>query len=51
MHRPALECECDTNYSAPVGLFDGNADSATTDNALRRLSRVVQNIESFEREL
>jgi len=47
MHPPALECECDINYSAPVALFVGDADSATYYIWTTRLSKVVQNIESI----
>ena len=39
MHPPALECACDTNYSATVVLFVDDADSATY---YIRTTRVVE---------
>jgi len=50
MRRPALEC--DINYSPPVALSVADANSAERNlQTMMHVTRVVQNIDSFEREL
>ena len=59
MHPPALECVTlitshphDRRYRGTGrSVFVGDSDSATCYIRTTRLSRLVQNIESFEREL